>query len=82
VLYSALTDTSSGLEDGSFDEVRLDEVLEVYDAESLGPCNVWPLTREWLLATDFDLPATRVTATDVALDDVAADSLLETTPAE
>jgi len=57
----------------------LSEFREVYAlAGNGGPNNVWPVTREWFVWTDYDLWGTRVSGDRGLIDALLADPSLET----
>jgi hypothetical protein len=42
------------------------------------PNNIWPADRPWLIYTDYDLEATRVSGSTEVIDAVCADDYLDT----
>ena len=61
-------------------EGELRELVHLYADDALGgsPNNIWSTDRSWLVYTDYDLCGTKVCGARELVDQLAADSNLET----
>lgn len=70
-----------GSDDDVVYELRLDEVLDLYDDPAVpgSPMNLWPRDSTWLVYSDWDLWATKVSGSRELIAAVADDPAIETT---